>query len=32
MTQNKSKELQNLKRALKENKFCDDTPEDSDIY
>ncbi len=29
---NKEKELSNLKRALKENKFCEDTPEDSDIY
>lgn len=30
--ENKKKELDNLKRAMKENKFCNDTPEDSDIY
>ena len=31
-TENKKKELDNLKKAMKENKFCNDTPEDSDIY
>jgi hypothetical protein len=30
--QNKKKELENLKRALRERKFCEDAPEDSDIY
>ena len=30
--ENKKKELENLKKAMKENKFCNDTPEDSDIY
>ncbi len=29
---NRSKELSNLKKALKDNKFCNDSPEDSDIY
>ena len=29
---NKRKELENLKKAMKERKFCEDTPEDSDLY
>ena len=30
--QNRLKELENLKKAMKEKKFCEDSPEDSDIY
>jgi protein phosphatase PTC7 len=30
--QNKSKELTNLKNAISMNRFCEDKPEDSDIY
>lgn len=29
---NKKKELENLRKAMKERKFCEDSPEDSDIY
>ena len=29
---NKRKELNNLKKAMKEKRFCEDAPEDSDIY
>lgn len=31
-SQNKLKELHNLKKALNDNKFCADTPDDSDMY
>eukprot|EP00347_Sterkiella_histriomuscorum_P001361 403372331 len=30
--QNRQKELENLKKAMKEKKFCEDSPEDSDNY
>jgi len=30
--QNKKRELDHLKKAMKEKKFCEDNPEDSDIY
>ena len=30
--QNKTKEVQSLQKALNENNFCCDSPEDSDIY
>lgn len=31
-SQNKQKELENLKKAMKERKFCEDSPDDSDNY
>jgi serine/threonine protein phosphatase PrpC len=30
--QNKQKQLENLKKAMKERKFCEDQPDDSDNY
>jgi serine/threonine protein phosphatase PrpC len=29
---NKKKELENLRKAMRERKFCEDAPEDSDLY
>ena len=30
--QNNKKELKNLRSAIAQNRFCEDKPEDSDIY